>query len=102
MASCLLSANPRSTDDATIPWPAERTRIDTGVLTVDAIEPEAPGNCRDINFDPLVLPDGIEPSGDPLLSARSASYSVSFTRRAREPKSPSEIDVGTSRPTKGH
>ena len=89
------------TNDPTVPWPAERTRIDTGTLTVDAIEPEAPGNCRDINFDPLVLPDGIEASDDPLLSARSATYSVSFTRRAGEPKSPSEIELGTTRPAKG-
>jgi len=32
-------------------------------------------------FDPLVLPAGIAPSDDPLLSARSAVHSQSFTRR---------------------
>jgi catalase len=82
------------TNDATVPWPAERERVDVGTLTIQALEAEAPGNCRDINFDPLVLPSGIEPSDDPLLSARSAAYSVSFTRRAGEPKTPSAVQPG--------
>jgi catalase len=79
------------TDDATIPWPRDRAQIDVGTFTIDRIEGEAHGACRDINFDPLVLPDGIAPSDDPLLSARSAVYSQSFTRRAGERKSPSAI-----------
>jgi catalase len=85
------------TDDATIPWPADRERIDTGSLTIDHVETEAPGNCRDINFDPLVLPSGIAPSDDPLLSPRSAVYSRSFTRRAGEPKQPSPVDLSEVR-----
>ncbi|MEO6228000.1 MAG: catalase, partial [Thermomonas sp.] len=40
--------------------------------------------CRDINFDPLVLPTGVEGSGDPVLAARSAVYSVSFNRREHD------------------
>ncbi|TCK23583.1 catalase [Ancylobacter aquaticus] len=81
------------TNDATLPWPAGREEIDAGTLTLDHVEAEGPGNCRDINYDPLVLPDGIATSNDPLLSARSAAYSVSFTRRAGEPKTPSEVQV---------
>jgi catalase len=45
----------------------------------------------------LVLPAGIKPSDDPLLSARSAVYAQSFRRRAGETKQPSAItsaDVG--------
>ena len=41
--------------------------------------------------DPLVLPTGIAASDDPLLSARSATYSQSFTRRAGEAKPPSAV-----------
>jgi catalase len=82
-----------ATDDATIPWPDDRERVDVGTLTLDRAETEAPGNCRDINFDPLVLPAGIEPSDDPLLSARSATYSESFTRREGEKKTPSAVQV---------
>jgi catalase len=37
------------------------------------------------------LPEGIAPSDDPVLSARSAVYSRSFTRRAGEQKQPSAI-----------
>ena len=63
------------------------------MLTLTTIETEAPGNARDVNFDPLVLPDGIEPSGDPLLSARSAVYAASYRARAGEPKSKSAVQV---------
>ena len=79
------------TGDATIAWPAEREQVNVGTLTLDRIESEATGAARDINFDPLVLPAGIAPSDDPLLSARSAVYSQSFTRRAGETKQPSAI-----------
>jgi len=79
------------TDDATIPWPEGRERVDVGTLTLDSVESEETSPARDINFDPLILPSGIQPSGDPLLSARSAIYSQSFTRRAGETKEPSAI-----------
>ena len=81
------------TDNASIPWPPDRKRVDAGTLTIDHIEAEAPGNGRDINFDPLALPSGISPSDDPLLSARSAVYAQSFTRRAGEKNSPSMVKV---------
>jgi catalase len=81
------------TSDPTLPWPRDRERVDVGTLTIDQVETEAPGNCRDINFDPLVLPAGIEPSDDPILSARSATYSQSFTRREGEKKTPSAVQV---------
>jgi catalase len=79
--------------DATLPWPDDRRTVDAGVLTLTGIETERPGNARDINFDPLVLPDGIEPSDDPLLSARSAVYAASVRARTGEPKSPSAVQV---------
>ena len=67
--------------------------IDAGTITITAVQTEEAGNARDINFDPTVLPDGITVSDDPLLAARSAVYARSFTRRAEEPKSPSEVNV---------
>ena len=73
------------TADPTLPWPADRRVIDTGTVTLDAVHSDGPGNARDINFDPLVLPDGIEPSDDPLLSARSAVYAESYRLRESEP-----------------
>ena len=81
------------TNDATKPWPQSRRSIDAGLITITAVQTEQAGNARDINFDPLVLPDGITASDDPLPPARSAVYARSFTRRAEEPKSPSEVNV---------
>ena len=79
------------TNDATIPWPGSREQVDAGTLTLDHIQSEETSPARDVNFDPLILPAGITPSDDPLLSARSAVYSQSFTRRAGEKKEPSAI-----------
>jgi catalase len=79
------------TNDATIPWPPDRQQVDAGTLTIDHVESDDTSPARDINFDPLVLPNGIATSDDPLLSVRSAAYSVSFTRREGERKEPSAI-----------
>jgi len=79
------------TNDAAISWPEGREQVDVGTLTLDSVESDDTSPARDINFDPLILPDGISPSDDPLLSARSAIYSQSFTRRASETKEPSAV-----------
>ena len=79
------------TADASAPWPPDRKQIDAGTLTIESIESEDTSPTRDIVFDPLVLPDGIAPSDDPILSARSAAYLQSFTRREGEHKTPSAI-----------
>jgi catalase len=79
------------THDATIAWPEEREHVDVGTLTLDRVENDGSSAATDLNFDPLILPAGITPSDDPLLSARSAVYSQSFTRRAGETKQPSAI-----------
>jgi catalase len=79
------------THDATVAWPAGRERVDVGTVTLDRVESEETSAATDINFDPLVLPAGIVPSDDPLLSARSAVYAQSFTRREGQAKPPSAI-----------
>jgi catalase len=81
------------TNDATLPWPPDRQLVDAGTVTIDGVSSEDGGSCNDINYDPLVLPSGIEPTDDPLLSARSAAYSRSFTLRAGEKdrKAPSAV-----------
>src|SRR3546814_17107492 len=70
------------TDNATVRWPETRERIDVGTLVIERAVPESSGPCRDVTFDPLVLPPGIPASDDPLLSARSAVYAASLRRRA--------------------
>jgi len=81
------------TNDATKPWPPTRRTIDAGIITITGVQTEAPGNARDVNFDPTVLPDGMALSDDPIPKARAGVYARSFTRRAEEPKSPSEVRV---------
>ena len=83
------------TDDATLPWPEERRHIDAGLVSIDHVFGEDSGPCTDVNYDPLVLPSGIEPSDDPLLSARSAAYARSFTLRAgeKQTKPPSAVTI---------
>jgi catalase len=46
-----------------------------------------------VNYDPTVLPEGISPSDDPLLAARSSVYARSFTLRSAEKsqKPPSDV-----------
>jgi catalase len=78
-------ANPGDpTADPSKAWPDDRRMLDVGTLTVDAVIPEANGPCRDINFDPTVLPPGITTSDDPFPAARSAAYAKSFDRRTSE------------------
>ena len=81
------------TDDATLPWPSNRQQVDVGTLTLNSIESDDVSPARDINFDPLILPDGIIASDDPILNARSAVYSRSFTLREGEHKEPSAVSA---------
>jgi catalase len=78
-------------NNATVAWPADRPTIQMGILTIDRAEPEETGACRDITFDPTILPTGVAISDDPLLPARAASYSASFRRRAEEGPEPSAV-----------
>lgn len=79
-----LAATGDPVDDPTRAWPTDRQQIEVGTLVVQQAESEDGGPCRDLNFDPLVLPTGIEPSEDPILLARSAAYANSFDRRTAE------------------
>ena len=80
-------ANPGDpTADPSKAWGEDRRTVEAGTLVVKAIEPEPDGPCRDLNFDPTVLPPGMRVSDDPFPAARSAAYSVSFNRRTAEDK----------------
>lgn len=86
-----VAASGDVTNNATIAWPANRQKLAAGTLTITAVQPEERGACRDITFDPTILPDGVALSDDPLLPARSAGYSSSFQRRALEAPEPSAV-----------
>jgi catalase len=71
--------------DPTVAWPTERKRIRVGTLDLSKSSTQAGGSCEKINFDPMVMSDGVEPSDDPVLRFRSAAYAVSFGRRLSDP-----------------
>ncbi len=72
------------TDNPSKSWPESRRTIDVGTFIIDRVLPESEGSCREINFDPTILPSGIHTSDDPFPAARSAAYSVSYNRRTAE------------------
>jgi len=83
----LTLANPGDqTADPTKAWPADRRAIEAGTLVVQKIEAEPDGPCRDINFDPTILPPGIHVSDDPFPAARSSAYARSYDLRTAEAK----------------
>lgn len=78
-------ANPGDpVDDASKAWPGDRKVLNAGTLVLERAQAQDNGDCRDINYDPLILPSGIEGSDDPLLAARSAAYASSYLRRTSE------------------
>jgi catalase len=89
-------ANPGDpTADPSRAWPGDRRTIEVGTLSVHQIYPEPDGPCRDINFDPTVLPTGIQVSDDPFPAARSAAYARSYDLRTAEAKDYPRIATGT-------
>lgn len=79
------------TNKATVAWEGPHRTVEAGTLTISSVAPEEQGECRDLNFDPTILPAGMALSDDPLLAARSKTYSNSFTRRAGEDPGPSAV-----------
>jgi catalase len=80
-------ANPGDpTADPSKAWPADRRSVEVGTLVAQQIEAEPDGPCRDINFDPTVLPSGMRSSDDPFPAARSAAYAKSYDLRTAEAK----------------
>jgi len=79
-----LAAPEDPVNDPSQPWPEHRRTLSVGTLELTAITDQATGPCRDVNFDPLILPTGIAASADPILAARSGVYAHSFNRRQWE------------------
>lgn len=68
-------------DDPTQLWPEGRKEIKAGTLSITAAMPQPGAACGSINYDPLVMADGIAPTADPVLRFRSPAYAVSFAKR---------------------
>lgn len=70
-------------DNPTVLWPEDRRQFKAGTLTISSAMPQKGADCEKINYDPLVMADGIAPSKDPILLFRSPSYAVSVGKRAQ-------------------
>ena len=71
-------------DSSVVPLPAGRKKVTLGRLVVKAVSADAGGACLNVTYNPMLLPKGVEPSGDPMLAARAAPYAVSLGRRLGE------------------
>jgi catalase len=68
-------------NNPTLLWPHDRREVKVGTLTISSAMPQRGAACEKINFDPLMMADGIQPSNDPVLLFRSSAYAVSFGKR---------------------
>jgi catalase len=68
-------------NNPTLAWPTNRQQVKAGTLTITSAMPQAGAACEKINFDPLVMADGIAPTNDPILRFRSPAYAISFGKR---------------------
>ena len=71
-------------DSAITPLPEDRKKVSLGRLVIRSVAADATGACVTVNYNPIVLPKGVEPSADPMLAARAAPYAVSLGRRLVE------------------
>ncbi len=67
--------------DPTVVWPADRKLVELGTLSITRVVPEAKEIEKKLAYNPLILPDGIKPSNDPVLLYRPVVYAVSAGRR---------------------
>ena len=71
-------------DSATVPLPEGRKKVNLGVLKVTSVAEDGGGPCLTTNYNPMILPKGVEPSADPMIAARAAPYGISLSRRLTE------------------
>ena len=71
-------------DSATVPLPEGRQKVNMGLLKITSVSEDGGGPCLTVNYNPMVMPKGVEASADPMLPARAAPYAVSLGRRLVE------------------
>jgi catalase len=70
------------TKDPTKPWPADRSMVDMGTITLTSAAGDNAAAQKRLHYLPNQLEPGIELSDDPLVNARVRAYVISFGRRA--------------------
>lgn len=79
--SIQVAAEGDEVNDGTVIWPEDRPVVKLGTISLDSMHEDAKAYEKATMFNPLALPEGIEPSQDPILSARPGAYAVSFQHR---------------------
>ena len=76
-----LAAPGDQTKDPTQPWPDDRKVVDLGTVSLTKTAEDSNDLEKMLLFTPGRLTTGIEPSDDPLITARDGAYAESFKRR---------------------
>jgi catalase len=72
-----------NTTDPTVVWPESNKVVELGVITLNKTVANQSAEQKKILYNPVQLPEGIEPSADPVLAMRFPAYAVSFGQRAK-------------------
>ena len=74
-------------NDCTKPWPLHRTRVVMGMLTLESVPDEdvQKQDIEKVSYNPWLMPEGIEPSDDPVLHIRREAYEISSKERGAHP-----------------
>ena len=70
------------TADPSKAWPDGRELVDLGEIALTRPVADNEAAEKELMLLPGNLPEGIEPSDDPMIDVRNETYAVSFTRRA--------------------
>ena len=67
-------------ENPSISWPASRTMVKLGVITITRVLPDSDTQEQKLMFTPAAVVDGIQ-AADPMVLDRNAAYGVSYGRR---------------------
>ena len=72
-------------DNATVHWPETRSLVELGSVRLESIVKDQAKEQKYIIFDPIPRVKGVEPTDDPLLEFRAATYLISGRERRSAP-----------------
>jgi len=81
-----LAAPGDPTKDPTQPWPEDRKVVDLGTVSLIKFADDSNALQKILLFTPGRLTVGVEPSDDPLITARDVAFAESFRRRTATAK----------------
>ena len=71
------------TADPSQAWPDDRELVDLGEIALTHPAADNADAEKELMLLPGNLPDGVEPSDDPMIAVRNETYAVSFSRRSQ-------------------